>query len=266
MDAGFRAVLPKLEQNPNDDIAWQQFKRIVKKDPEASYCELFFGHLAECPAPSPLELLFVERWPEVFTDLISFYRAFLSRTRAYGDIWGGGQELWQLAQFFVIWAQQIQAQLPPGKRNSLEQVLSELHRLTEQNRIPVESNQPGLPFLPQEVAWNLQLYLDSASVLADYPQFRHIYFMPAEIAPLSADLEQYRLSPDNRTYLQKLLHTTRQGAIKTALLHFAQTYPPNSPGQVGLCPVFILAARAGVEQPPVYLAPSGQQLLGIPFV
>ncbi|HWJ03337.1 MAG TPA: hypothetical protein VNU93_06620 [Verrucomicrobiae bacterium] len=249
MDTRFYSLLNRLEANPQDELAWQQVKRKLRQEPEQTCCQLFFGHLVDSQTESALETLLVDRWQEVFREVVTFYRAFLDRTETYGDIWGGGKEFWLIAQFLEVWTERIKDNLPTQEKAALAQVLGRLRVITNEHKIVGKSSGPDLPFLPQEVAWNLPMYLKPASILADYPEFKHMYFLSSEILPLAFDLENYKLSPRGEQYLESLLHETRQEAFKANLLNFAQNFPLVLQAKWAYA-VYISLARGGWCQHP----------------
>lgn len=225
MDSNLNTLFIRLHDNPKDDLAWQQFKRQMKSEPDATCCALFFGYLADTTGPNPLQDLLLERDLEIFPDILHFYQSFTTKTEVFGDIWGSGREFWYILQFLELWAEHISPKLTPKKLRSLNHVLQQLRQLAAKKSLPVDSTELNLPFLAQEVAWNLSLYIEAAPVLADYPEFRHMYFLPSELIPLCFDLENYKLSTDSEGYLQTLLHDTRKSAFRANLLNFAQTFP-----------------------------------------
>ncbi len=222
MDSRFSGMLSRLEKDPANDILWQQVKKLIKEHPEDCCYLIFFNRLGE---GSPIRHILKQRGLEILPELMLFYHAFLDKTHLYGDIWGGGQEFWQILQFLEVWSLDHVHKLPPAKAAQLDRILRQLRSVSASRIIPRELNDLNLPFLPHEVAWNLAMYLTPAQKLADYPQFSHVYFLPIELVPLAFDLENYNLSPFNENYLETLLHSTRKGAIKACLLNFAQTFP-----------------------------------------
>ncbi|MDA8441599.1 MAG: hypothetical protein M0Z55_04410 [Peptococcaceae bacterium] len=225
MDTLLEPLLSRLAGSPADQVAWQQIKRQIKLSPEATCCQLLFGHLAVEAHADCLPSVLIEHGLEVFEEVIHFYREFLSKTQTYGDIWGGGREFWATVQFFEVWAAGIMPRLSTHRLDTVNQVLARLRSVASAAKINIHSGDLNLPFLPQEVAWNLTLYFTPSVILADYPEFKHLYFLPAELIPLALELENYKLSPRSNLYLKKLLHATRKSAIETSLLNFAQTFP-----------------------------------------
>jgi hypothetical protein len=223
MSTQFNSLLSRLERFPDNDLLWQQVKKLIKQEPEACCCRIFFHRLGK--AGSPMESLLQDRGLDIFSEILLFYRTFLDKTQLHGDIWGTGQELWQILQFLEIWSIDLRKVLPSAKLALLDGVLAQLRSVSATRTIPRELTELNLPFLPHEVAWNLAMYLTPAAKLADYPQFTHVHFLPTELIPLAFDLENYKLSPFNERYLETLLHDTRKSAIKACLLNFAQTFP-----------------------------------------
>lgn len=81
------------------------------------------------------------------------------------------------------------------------------------------------PFSPLSIQENLTDFLTDSEILADLPLLEVIYFSAEEILPLVSELEQYKLSPLSRRYVQNLFHAERREAILTALAHLAKNYP-----------------------------------------
>lgn len=93
-------------------------------------------------------------------------------------------------------------------------------------RLRILAETPGpFPFSPLYIQENLLEFLTNSEVLADLPQFAIISFFPAEISPLTAELEHHKLSPISLRYVQNLFHPERQQAILSALAFLAKNYP-----------------------------------------
>lgn len=93
-------------------------------------------------------------------------------------------------------------------------------------RLRILSETPGpFPFSPLSIQENLLKFLTGSEVLADLPQLEVISFSPAEISPLTAELERYKLSPMSRRYVQNLFHSERQQAILSILAYLTKNYP-----------------------------------------
>lgn len=93
-------------------------------------------------------------------------------------------------------------------------------------RIRILAETPGLfPFSPYYIQENLLKFLEASDVIADLPQLQVIAFTPEEISPLADGLEDYKLSPISRRYVQNLFHPERRQAILSVLAHLAKNYP-----------------------------------------
>ena len=81
------------------------------------------------------------------------------------------------------------------------------------------------PFSPLSIQENLTDFLTDSEILADLPLLEVIYFSAEEILPLAGELEQYKLSPLSRRYVQNLFHAERREAILTTLAYLSKNYP-----------------------------------------
>lgn len=203
-----------------NDFLFEKIKLIIRQIPVSSLVYLFDKYrITEKLPPAEVTRIFQKLSPYCYLSFAMFVNNLCA-----GKLMFMEKDIRRVLITSLEFALESH-QIPLTGQNRVMQALLRLRNST----LPEEIQELKLtiPFDPGEVLSNIDCFLKNADALADLPEFSSIYFSKEQIRPIGSQLENHRLNPFGKKYIQQLVNndTEIQKIIKRQLIKFINLYP-----------------------------------------